>query len=218
MNVQLKDSYSPVYLDSGTSVGGSQMWSENPVIRKCGCGAVAAFDVFRYLTRNDPSQPGFREWDQTAYCQELKSLTQHYFPLLYPSGINGLMLVAGLNRLFRHHGLSWRARWVTSGNKLFKRMEQMLSADIPVILAVGPNFPLLWQKHGLLFYHRNRHGVLQTTSRVRGHYVTVLAIHDAWMTVSSWGRKYEVSIPEYKEYVRQYSSTLFSNIVLIEKK
>ena len=217
MAAQLQRPYLTVQLPRGRSVGGSQMWSENRVIRKCGCGPVAAFDLVQYLTeKQNRLSPSL--WNREDYCREMEQIQRRYFPLLYPSGINGILLVAGLNRLFRHKRLTYHAVWAVSGKRLTERVEQMLEQDIPVILAVGPNFPFFWQKSGLSFYRRSRQGGLQPAAKVHGHYVTVLAISDEWMSISSWGAQYEISIPEYRAYVRRHSSRLFSNIVLIEKK
>ena len=218
MSAQLQRPYLSVYLPRGQSVGGSQMWSENRVVRKCGCGPVAAFDLVQYLSARQAGLPSPSFPSREEYCREMERVQRRYFPLLYPSGINGILLVAGLNRLLRREALPYRARWAVAGSRLPERVERMLSQDVPVILAVGPNFPLVWQKQGLNFYRRDARGALRAASKVHGHYVTVLAVHDAWMTISSWGTQYEISLPEYRDYVKRHSSQVFSNIVLIEQK
>ena len=194
------------------------MWLENKVIRKCGCGAVAAYDLFRYLNDIPGSRSAHAEMSKDEYCIQLARIQHRYFPLIYPSGINGLMLVAGINRLFRENGLPFHAKWAASKDKLFDRIEHMLSEDFPVILAVGPNFPFFWQKHGVNLYRRDRYGVIRSVSKIRGHYVTVLAMDDEWMKISSWGQIYEINLKEYMDYVKKHSNHLFSNIVLIERK
>ena len=218
MRAELKKPYASVRLPGGYSAGGSQMWLENKVIRKCGCGAVAAFDLFRYLTEIPGGRSALSEMGKDEYCRQLARIQHRYFPLIYPSGINGLMLVAGINRIFRENGLPFHAKWAASKDKLFDRVEHMISEDIPVILAVGPNFPLFWQKHGVNLYRRERNGAIRSVSKIRGHYVTVLAINDEWMKISSWGQIYEINMKEYMDYVKKHSNHLFSNIVLIERK
>ena len=218
MRAELKKPYAAVRIPGGFSAGGNQMWFHNKVIRKCGCGAVAAFDLFRYVSgKNDtchlPSEP-----DKEDYCRQLVRVQHRYFPLIYPTGINGFMLVGGLNRLFRENGIPLHAKWAASRNKLLERIEHMLSEDYPVILAVGPNFPLFWQKHGVKLYHRSRNGILRPAADICGHYVTVVSINDEWMKISSWGQFYEINLNEYMNYVKKYSNHLFSNIVLIEEK
>lgn len=218
MRVELKRPYAAVRIPGGYSAGGSQMWFENKVIRKCGCGAVAAFDLFRYVTGKTDPHIIPRELSKADYCRQLARIQHRYFPLLYPSGINGLMLVGGLNRLFRENRIPLHAKWAASKNKLFERIEQMLAEDYPVILAVGPNFPLFWQKHGVNLYRRDRNGVLRPAASICGHYVTVLGMDDEWMKICSWGQFYEINLREYMDYVRKHSNHLFSNIVLIEKR
>lgn len=218
MDQKLQHPYPAVHTSQGFSVGGSQMWSENPIIRKCGCGPVAAYDLFSYLKRYHSAQPFYPARTTAEYCASIERIQKRYFPLLYPSGINGYLLALGINRLFHDSRLPWRAKWVSSGKKMFDRVSKMLSDDIPVILSVGPNFPFFWGGRTLPFYERNRIGALRRAAAVSGHYVTVLAINDEYMTVSSWGKLYEIRLDEYKAYVKSHSNPLFSNIVFIKKK
>ena len=210
MNNHLKRPYISVMTLHGPSYGGSQMWSSNHVMRKCGCGIVAAQDITMYL-RKSPSM------SINAYCKELDYLRHNYFPLLYPSGINGFMLVLGLNKLFRKLSLPYHCFWAMAGEKLFTRIHEMLSEDCPVILSIGPNFPLLWQKKALTLYRRLPDGHFEKGTQAFGHYVVVTGIGDEWLQISSWGRCYYLNIQEYQFYVKQNSNYLFSNIVYIQK-
>ena len=210
MNDHLKRPYVSVMTAHGPSYGGSQMWSSNQVMKKCGCGIVAAQDITMYLSKS-PAR------SMNEYCQELDFLRHHYFPLLYPSGINGFMLVLGLNKLFRRLALPYHSSWAMAGEKLFARIHEMLREDCPVILAIGPNFPFLWQKNALALYRRMPDGRFTNSTQAFGHYVVVTGISDEWLQISSWGRCYYLSIPEYRNYVKQNSNYLFSNIVYIQK-
>ncbi len=217
MEMKLYHPYPAVYTSEGMSVGGSQIWSGNRVVRKCGCGPVAAYDLYCYLKNYHSGQPYDPARNTAEYCSRLEKVQRRYFPLLYPSGINGYLLTMGLNRLFHDSALPWHASWCSSGSLLFERIKAMLSEDIPVILSIGPNFPFFWQKHTLPLYQKNRRGILQRATAVCGHYVTVLAIDSDCMTVSSWGRQYIIRLDEYRAFVRKHSNSLFSNIVLIKK-
>lgn len=152
------------------------------------------------------------------YCREMEKLQRRYFPLIYPKGINGLLLTLGLNRLFHDRRLPYDALWAVSGKKLFDRMADMLRNDIPVIFSVGPNFPLLWQKNRLVFYRRSPDGRYLPDANVMGHYVTALEMTDEWIKIASWGRCYYIRISEYKDYVNHYSNYVISNLALIRKK
>ena len=207
---RLKRPYISVMTAHGPSYGGSQMWSSNQVIKKCGCGIVAAYDTVLYL-RNSTSR------SVNDYCKELDHLRHHYFPLLYPSGINGIVLVMGINKLLKRFSLSYYSIWAMAGGKILIRIREMLREDCPVILSIGPNFPFLWQKKALNMYCRMPDGHFKKSTQAFGHYVVVTGINDEWLQISSWGRCYYLNIQEYRDYVRQNSNYLFSNIVYIRK-
>ncbi len=190
------------------------MWSRSPTIRKCGCGIVAAYDTALYLKQKDTAD-SFQIPDIESYCLQLEKLQHNFFPILYPAGINGIMLAAGLNKLFRKMSLPYSAAWSASGEKLSFSIIQMLEHDIPVILAAGPNLNLLRHKEGLRLYRRNPNDKNTVYRNVSGHYMVVTGISEDWMTVSSWGKCFYISLPEYTDYVRSYSTYLFSNIIQI---
>ena len=175
------------------------MWSDHKVVRRCGCGPVAAYDLLLYLEKKHGKDFSFPLTRQ-EYIRGLEKLQRRYFPLLYPRGINGLLLTFGLNRMFLERRLPYVAVWAASGRKLFARMADMLRHDIPVVLSVGPNFPLVWQKNRLVFYRLASDGRFLPAADV------------------SWGRSYYIRIDEYEDYVNRYSNFLFSNLVLIRQK
>lgn len=217
MKAKLRSQYISVLLADGSSVGGSQMWSDHKVVRRCGCGPVAAYDLLLYLEQKHGRKDSFPSTRQ-EYCRSMERLQRKYFPLFYPTGINGFLLTIGLNRLFHDRLLPYRAVWAVSGRKLFLRMADMLRNDIPVILSVGPNFPLFWQKNTLSFYKMNPDGQFSIMTNVTGHYVTVLEMTEEWIKIASWGRSYYIRISEYKDYVNRNSNSFISNIVLISQK
>lgn len=47
----LKGEYISVLKDGRLSYGGSQRWSDSPVLRGYGCGVIAALDLLLYLAR-----------------------------------------------------------------------------------------------------------------------------------------------------------------------
>ena len=90
----------------------------------------------------------------------------------------------------------------------------MLEEQIPVVLAIGPNFPILWGNHRLTLYEKDG-GIFRPKTTTRAHYVTITEMDEEWLTVSSWGKKYYVKKLEYEAYVRKHSNYLFSNILVI---
>lgn len=209
---ELKQAYPSVQNDNMCSYGGSQMFSDNEMIRRCGCGPVAAYDLLRYLSDEDALQI----MPLAQYREALRTVCRRYLPLIPYRGINGLELALGVNRMLQKKRLPYRAVWVFSGAKLWDRIREMLAHDLPVILSIGPNFPKVWEKEKLRFYTRSTDGRYLPSAATKSHYVTVTGMDDAWLQISSWGRRYYISRSEYKQFVGGHSSYLFSNILYVK--
>ena len=204
--------------------GGDQTLSADRSMRACGCGVVACQDLLIYLCRfhgchadrmSALARPGLIDHDDYDRCSlELK---RRYLPLIPRHGINGVTLALGLNRIFRRNGMPYRAHWGVGSGKLWTTIEAMLRDDLPVILSIGPNFPLFWQHNTLTFYGKKADGRLVPLSRARAHYVSVTGIDAVWLRISSWGREYYISRREYEEYVKAHSMLLVSNILVVER-
>ena len=210
--LELKNDYVRIPFNGTLSYGGSQMWSESKVIRTCACGPVAALDTLLYL-RGQQNAPFSAE----EYNQELTRLCRFPFPLLYPVGINGVMLAAGMNALLLKYKLPYRAFWAFSGIRFWTRVEEMLSRDIPVIFSVGPNFPAVWKKNRLRFYRRRPDGSYVPVNSTRSHYVTATGMDEHWLRISSWGNEYYINRSEYDEYVKKHSASLVSNVLMLHR-
>ena len=205
------------------SFGGSQMLSESKTMREVGCGVIAALDLLLYLCRFHPgcgcaffaaaAEDGCI--DEKEYDELAQELSRKFFPVIPKLGINGLMLAGGLNLFFRRYSLPFRAAWGIGSSRLFDRIEEMLARDIPVILSVGPNFPLFWQKNELTFYALSPAGELRPACKIKSHYVTVIGIDEHYLRISSWGRQYSIDRDEYISYIRRHSGSIVSNIVKI---
>ena len=214
-----------VSTERGMSYGGSQSFSENKTMSRCGCGVVAALDWLLYLQKREhpafvsflPKTQG--EIEKADYVQLLQTLSRKYLPLIYPTGINGLVLAAGMNLLFLREHLPYRAAWRVSRKGMWEGIRDMLRRDLPVILSVGPNFPrLLSGQEKATLYQRDAHGSLYPSAGVNAHYMTVTALEGEWLRLSSWGREYYLNIPAYEDYIRAHSSYVFSNILYVEEK
>lgn len=210
--LSLKRKYIQVERNGRLSYGGSQMWSENPTVKICGCGPVAVLDTLLYLTHRQESPMSLAE-----YNRMLEEMSKRYFPLVRPFGINGLLLAAGMNRLLRRYRLPYRAFWAISGRKFWPRVEELLRQDLPVIFSVGPNFPAVWQKHRLPFYRKTAEGVYILSSSAKSHYITATGIDPDWLRISSWGTEYYINRKEYDEYIRRYSTAIVSNILMLRR-
>lgn len=205
--------------------GGSQLLSDSVVIQKCGCGIIAAADLFIYAHRFHVGChfPRFESFGRILpiplheYNAVIKALTIKYFPLTPPFGINGLGLVCGINLFFKAHSWPLCARWGVKYGELWQSIENMLDADFPVIIAVGPNMPRFWQDNRLGLYTRLPDGTHRRIGAVKAHYMTVTEIDNDWLTVSSWGRRYCINRAEYDAYTRAYSNGLLCNIAYITR-
>ena len=205
----LQTPYLKVDTKNGTAYGGNQAWLPYKFLKGMGCGLISAADVIFHLE-------GKENVTEAEYVAFAKKLWTWYLPVIPGFGMNGLTLMMGLNRYFKAHGLCYRACWKISGRKLFSRIDQMLSGDIPVILSVGPNFPLIWKKEKLIFYTKSQEGEYLPTTKIKAHFVTVTGRDGAWLQISSWGKEYYISIREYREYVKCHSSFFVSNVIDIK--
>ena len=220
---QIRHNYISVLAGQRRSFGGSQMLSGSKTMREVGCGVIAALDLLLYLCRFHPGCDCafFAEAaedgciDEKEYDELAQKLSRRFFPMIPKLGINGLMLSGGLNLFFRRYSLPFRASWGLGSAKLYRQIEDMLADDIPVILSVGPNFPLFWQKNELTFYAAAPDGSLRAACSIKAHYVTVTGIDEKNLTISSWGREYFIDREEYMSYIRHNSGSLVSNIVRI---
>lgn len=204
----LKHPYLQVETPKEMSFGGDQSWFSRKFLRNVGCGIIGATDVLMYLR-------GRRKISQIEYMDFAKYLWKRYLPVIPGFGMNGLTLMAGLNRYFLQNRLPYRAFWSVSVRKMLGRIDKMLGKDIPVILSVGPNFPFFMGKHQLTFYRKTNDGKYIPAVKTKAHFVTVTAREGVWLQISSWGKCYYIDIREYREYVRNYSSPLISNIICI---
>lgn len=193
------------------SFGGNQAWFSTAFMKKVGCGVISAANLLIHLQKKE-------QMSEQEYIEFAKQIWLRYLPVIPGFGINGLTLMAGLNRYFGKHNLPYKAFWGISGRKMLSRIDQMLEQDLPVILSVGPNFPNVFGKKMLNFYSKRNDGRFQQAAKTRAHYVTVTGRDGIYLQISSWGKAYYIDIREYREYVRSCSSPLVSNIIYINQR
>ena len=224
--LSLQHPYTSIALPHGKSYGGGQQHSRDAMLRRCGCGVVAAADLLLYLTRwhshgavdyfagllTDEPVP------LSVYDTLLRDLNRREFPMIPYAGINGVMLMAGMQLFFRRHGMPYTARWCMAPGGLWERIEEMLREDIPVIMSVGPNFPLIWRNKRVRFYAQTPAGGYVPASQAKAHYFTVTGLDGEWLRISSWGRCYYLNRWEFEEYAAHSSTTITSNVLLVERK
>lgn len=222
----LKYPYLSIKKQEERSFGGNQAWSRSRVMQKYGCGVVGVADVLLYLGLHRSScetdllhgilrEDGLISYPR--YERYLMKMRKRYVPVLPFFGIPGFLLPVAFNKYFRHYRIDLRVGWCFRKALLLPRIEQMLEQDLPVLLAVGPNFPLFFRKKKLTFY-RQENGAYHSAVETAAHFVVVTGIVDGYLQISSWGKEYYISWDEYVKYVTKCSSFLVSNICRIREK
>ena len=207
-----------IVLDRAKYYGGSQYFFKTGREQTCGCGIAGAVDVLLYREALQTGKFTFSTQDFLEMAENIRK----YIPIIPGRGVNSFILASGLNRYFRKKGISLRAHWKITRHNKWEELENRLKKDIPVILAIGNNFPNVWGKKKLNLYvpdTKNKNPeekVYKKQQGVNGHFVVVTAIEDNCLTVSSWGRKYFINIDEYDRYVAKHSIHLYSNILVIK--
>lgn len=208
---ELKTPLAPVRYGGSLLYGGAQNRLPKRREQKYGCGPIAAANMVCHL------ETGSEEIDearQLRTARRIKRLT----PLgLGLRGTNGWFLAAGMNLYFLTKGQRRFAWWGASGKKLWSRVDELLERDIPVILAIGPNFPKFWGRDALNLYQKAPSGALVRLTSTKAHFVTVTASDGDELTISSWGRKYVILKSEYDDYAKKHSNYLFCNVMLVSK-
>lgn len=223
---ELKHEYIRVEYGQGVSYGGNQRLSGDPVIRKCGCGIVSAVDTLLYMSliyewKDLPELQfcsGGNSISADAYNSFLIGMKKTYFPVLYPLGTGGLAVAAGMNMFFKRGLLPFRAAWHTVLRHPWEPMEIMLNSDIPVICAVGQNFPRFWEKNGLSLHISSDSRQTIPSALAKAHFVTVTGMDTDWIQLSSWGRKYYFKRKDYEHYAVKTSNPLLCGMLYIEHK
>lgn len=220
----LKGAYISVLRNGVLSYGGSQRWSDSAALRQCGCGVIAALDLLLYLRQQRTDCRGLLKELPSAgpipwplYDRCARQLSRRYMPVLPPIGTNGWAMALGLNGYFLRRGVPLRASWGVGRDRLWTRMGELLDSDVPVILSIGKNFPRVWRNVETAFYTPGREDGGPACS-TNAHFVTVTAMDDRWLTVSSWGHPYRLSREEFDRYRREASASLLCTILDVRSK
>lgn len=222
----LRYPYLSVKTQTENSFGGSQTWFGRRVIRKYGCGVVGLSDVLLYLglhredCENDLFYGILREdgcLSYPRYERFVRKIWRRFLPIIPGFGIPGFFIPVAMNHYFRRYHIPLRAAWCFRSGSLLSRVETMLHQDIPVILAIGPNFPFFWAKKKLTLY-RLENGEYLPAVETSAHFVVVTGIVGEFLQISSWGKEYYISWPEYQLYVKKHSSFATSNICRVHEK
>ena len=208
-----------VKADGKILYGGSQNVYPTAKEKASACGIAAAADVVLYLKC---LATGIFDVEKDDFIS-ISRIIKKFVPIIPGRGVNSFILAIGLNRFFKKSGLRFHAKWKCTEKKKWEITERMLKDDIPVILAIGNNYPFIWRENGLNLYVPDgpqqgvQEVVFKKVQAVCGHFVVATAIDGNVLTVSSWGRKYYINTDEYDRYVKKHSIHLYCNILSIKK-
>ena len=161
----LRHTYLAVKTQDGKSFGGNQNWAAGCMMRRYGCGVVALGDVLAYLgihqlSCNTDLLYGILREDgclsYPRYERYLRKINKRYLGVIPGFGVPNFQIPRAMNRYFRHYRIDLRARWCLSSGKMLERIQDSLSRDYPVILAVGDVYK---RQHGYLCDPSRRDGL-----------------------------------------------------------
>jgi len=204
---ELTRPYPQVRMGAEVSYGGSQNWFPGKSFVACGCGVIACADTLLYLTGRD----GLTREEYLCYV----NLLRVFFPLIPYRGIDGARLALGMNLCLRRAGLPLRALWCVSDARFWERVEAQLSDDLPAVISVGPNFPIVWGKERVTLYRRTEDEFVPA-ERTKGHFLTATGLDDEWLRVSTWGSERYIRRVELDRY-RKTQGAVFTNLLRLRR-
>ena len=223
----LKRAYVNVRAGRQVLFGGSQMRGAKKTFQASACGLISAVDFLLYLGRQHPEWRG-PKWpsgwdgegpiDEDEYFRFVKHLQHWYLPVIPYIGMTGFRLAIGLNWYFRRNRIPLRCRWGVFARNFYARMADMLKKDLPVILAVGPNFPPRFHKVNCAFYVQRSDGTYRKSTQTNAHFINAVSLDDEWIGISSWGQPYFIRREEYETYRRKASNALFCSLLYVRER
>lgn len=220
------------------SYGGNQNWHSRQKkiglearLSRFGCGTIALADLWLYLTKRfcktDLTAPVFQKdgtISQELYMQYIRIINRRYTFTVPYSGVTAPVMQLAFNRYAHRYDLPLHAKYhcFINSRGMLELILKSLQNDLPVILAIGPNFPKFWKKNGVIFYTKNgTDSFTPCCHDVHAHYVTITGVyfppsHPPMLEISSWGQKYFINFREYREYIKTHSNRITCGILYIE--
>lgn len=170
---------------------------------------IALTDILYYLEGRKDAIP------VDEYMERVREIKKYC--LLIPGfGINGIVLGLGFSMYCFFHKIPYWAFWSAQKGYLPRDIMGILEEDIPIVLGIGPNFPLFWGKHKVTLYKKVENDRFVEQTQTKAHYVVITGIEDKWIRISSWGKEYYIDWNAFERYRKKYSCCFVSNICKIK--
>lgn len=222
------------------SYGGNQNWfskekwmSREYQIHKWGCGVIALGDLFLYLAKGNPmyatgavslariSRPT-PEWED--YKKYILYMYQAFALVMPGSGMNGFSLASSVRHYCTKYQIPMTAAWkgFLDDQQMLRVIQKMLKQNLPVILSIGPNTPMIFRKKGIPFYclSDKKEFIPSGYLTVNRHFVTVTGViglkhKQIMLKISSWGREYYIDYKDYRTYIKDEGDTITSSLLYL---
>ena len=147
-------------------------------------------------------------------------------------GCGGIAVAKAVNYYAARYAVPIKASWKLfyDDDKMLQTIHHMIKENIPVILAIGPNTPIIFGKKGVTFYLKSKkedNSKLEHyqigAKNVNRHYVTVTGIvglknKQTLLKISSWGTEYYIDYEELRNYINHTGDRLTSSMLYVERK
>lgn len=214
----LKHPYVAVKDRLGDSYGGSQAWSSRKYMRENGCGLISGMDLLSYLEAKRTGKSEYSVYNsREEYNRRARQMAKRYFPVIPKLGKTGWDLALGVQLYCLIHKLPYTVRFGVFHWQLWKKIQEMLERDIPVVLTIGPPFPFRWKRAGVRFYQKKRDQYIPGPM-VQAHFVNVTGMSETWLRISSWGRMYYLRRDDFWSYAKKYGNFLVCNILYVKER
>lgn len=234
----------PEYLrichEMNTSYGGDQNWfsterwmSRDYQIHKWGCGVIAMGDLFLYLAKSNRmyatgaaslARISRTVLDWEDYKKYILYLYNTFASVMPGSGMNGFALASSVRRYCVKYQIPMTIAWkgFMDDQTMLRVIRKMLKENLPVVLSIGPNTPLVFRKKGIPFYvlSEKNEFILSGSQTVHQHFVMITGIvylkHGKIMLkLSSWGKEYYLDYQEYRTYISEEGDTITSSLLYL---
>lgn len=234
--------YLRIRFKENMSYGGDQNWfstdkwmSREYLIHKWGCGVIAMGDLFLYLVKSNRIYAtgattlarvsrSVLEWED--YKKYILYIYNTFAPIIPGSGMNGFALASSVRRYCMKYQIPMTIAWkgFLDDQQMLRVIQKMLKENLPVVLSIGPNTPLIFRGKGIPLYilSQQQEFVLSGYHSVHSHFVMVTGViglkHKRIMLkISSWGKEFYIDYQEYRTYVKEEGDTLTSSLLYLSK-